>query len=171
MKKQNNRPESLQKSSTHRSSAQRRAKPSSVSGKTEEGLTNLFTIDVPEMNLSPIKESRKPSVNRAETNSSSAKSSVTQKSNSVSRNSRTIRAQRIKSVTKSKAAKTEPNTSTRQKNGTHVADKSVKAKTLSPKPKVERSTVKRDTVRKTKVRIIPLGGLNEIGKNLTVIEC
>ena len=25
--------------------------------------------------------------------------------------------------------------------------------------------------RKTPVRIIPLGGLNEIGKNMTVIEC
>ena len=169
MKKQNNRPESLQKSSTHRSSAQRRAKPSSVSGKTEEGLTNLFTIDVPEMDLSPIKESRKPSINRAETNSSSAKSSATQKNNSVSREPRTIRTQKIKSVTKSRAAKAEQKTPVKQKSST--SDKSVKAKTLTAKPKAQRSAVRRDTARKTKVKIIPLGGLNEIGKNLTVIEC
>ena len=58
MRKQNNRPEI---SDRKRSSTQQRVKSSSVSGKTEDGLTNLLTIDVPKINLEPIRESRKPS--------------------------------------------------------------------------------------------------------------
>ena len=37
--------------------------------------------------------------------------------------------------------------------------------------KNKQARTQRDAVRKTPVKIIPLGGLNEIGKNFTVIEC
>ena len=42
-------------------------------------------------------------------------------------------------------------------------------KTASAKPKSRTRQPKE--VKKTPVRIIPLGGLNEIGKNMTVFEC
>ena len=171
MRKQNNRPDSLNENSMQRSSVQRGAKPSSVSGKTEDGLTNLLTIDVSEMNLSSKNESKRSSINRTEAKGSSDKKPSTQKSNSVSREQRAVRAQKIKGVTKPKAAKSETKTPVRQKSKTQISDKSIKAETLSPNPKTQKSSVKRDTARKTKVKIIPLGGLNEIGKNLTVIEC
>lgn len=52
-------------------------------------------------------------------------------------------------------------------------ENAVKREALQQKisPKSPRSQQARDKQRKTPVRIIPLGGLNEIGKNFTVIEC
>ena len=50
-----------------------------------------------------------------------------------------------------------------------VTEKKVKAEpTAAAKPKAGR---KPKEVKKTPVKIIPLGGLNEIGKNMTVFEC
>ncbi|SHM25827.1 ribonuclease J [Ruminococcus flavefaciens] len=50
-----------------------------------------------------------------------------------------------------------------------VSEKKVKAETAATtKPKTSR---KPKEVKKTPVKIIPLGGLNEIGKNMTVFEC
>ena len=59
---------------------------------------------------------------------------------------------------------------------TSVKEKTVKEKTVktekaatAAKPKTQ--TRKTKEVKKTPVKIIPLGGLNEIGKNMTVFEC
>lgn len=40
-----------------------------------------------------------------------------------------------------------------------------------PAPKAAKSTAKKQAAPKTPIRVIPLGGLNEIGKNMTCIEC
>ena len=55
-------------------------------------------------------------------------------------------------------------TETKEKKAVVKADKTseVKTKSRSRQPK---------EIKKTPVRIIPLGGLNEIGKNMTVFEC
>ncbi len=146
MRKQNNRPEI---SDRKRSSTQQRVKSSSVSGKTEDGLTNLLTIDVPKINLEPIRESRKPSYINSNDNKSvrSLKNKNTNKTNNVSG-----------SASKSVSVK---NNTSRRTSSSYV-----------PKPRNHRNSTKpREQIRKTPVKIIPLGGLNEIGKNLTVIEC
>lgn len=49
-------------------------------------------------------------------------------------------------------------------------DTAVKAETAAP-AKTRNRTRQPKEVKKTPVRIIPLGGLNEIGKNMTVFEC
>lgn len=62
-------------------------------------------------------------------------------------------------------------TSAANKNsGTSAAKTTAKTKSApaAQKPKRQRQTRE---IRKTPVRIIPLGGLNEIGKNMTVFEC
>lgn len=51
-----------------------------------------------------------------------------------------------------------------------AAPKKTSAETAAAAPKVKRTRQPKE-VRKTPVRIIPLGGLNEIGKNMTVFEC
>ena len=48
---------------------------------------------------------------------------------------------------------------------------SAKTKAASDAPKQKRTRQQSKEIRKTPVRIIPLGGLNEIGKNMTVFEC
>lgn len=53
-----------------------------------------------------------------------------------------------------------------EKNAVQSAAKARSSVTVERKPKVSR-----EPQRRTPVRIIPLGGLNEIGKNFTVIEC
>ncbi len=173
MKKQNNRPDSSYKNSTQRSHVQQRVRPSSVSGKTEDGLTNLFTIDVPEMDLSPIKESRKPHVSSTVSNSLSAsKQDASKKQHSGSSRSAVsaVSTKRNKSTTQSRVVRSEPKTSSdNQNNKSKSADKNAAVTNVS-KPRSQKVSAKR-TTRKTKVKIIPLGGLNEIGKNLTVIEC
>ena len=58
-------------------------------------------------------------------------------------------------------------TSTKEKT---VKEKNVKAE-ASAEAKTKSNTRKTKEVKKTPVRIIPLGGLNEIGKNMTVFEC
>lgn len=155
MKKQNNRTEM---SNSKRSSAQQSVRPSSVSGKTEGGLTNLLTIDVPKINLQPIKESRKPSYN-----SSSAGG------NTTAQTGRTVKSMNSKNA--SQTAKSETKNTTKPASiKRNTAKRS--ANTYVPKPRSQRSSAKtREQTRKTPVKIIPLGGLNEIGKNLTVIEC
>ena len=62
MKKQNNRPDSPYKNRVQRGLSQQRGKPSSVNGKTDDGLTNLITIDTSEINLSLAKNSEKQAV-------------------------------------------------------------------------------------------------------------
>lgn len=149
MKKQNNRPEI---SYRKRSSSQQRVKSSSVNGKTEDGLTNLLTIDVPKINLEPIKESRKPVFNNNNNNTSSGRTAKTLKNK---------RSQAKKSESKSNAKAVSEKRDTSKKT----------ANSYVPKPRSQRSSKTREPQRKTPVKIIPLGGLNEIGKNLTVIEC
>lgn len=48
---------------------------------------------------------------------------------------------------------------------------SAKTKKAAESPKQKKSRQQSKEMRKTPVRIIPLGGLNEIGKNMTVFEC
>lgn len=48
---------------------------------------------------------------------------------------------------------------------------SAKTRAASDAPKTRKSKQPPKEIRKTPVRIIPLGGLNEIGKNMTVFEC
>lgn len=48
---------------------------------------------------------------------------------------------------------------------------SAKTKAVADAPKQKRTRQQSKEMRKTPVRIIPLGGLNEIGKNMTVFEC
>lgn len=48
---------------------------------------------------------------------------------------------------------------------------SAKTKKTAESPKQKKSRQQSKEMRKTPVRIIPLGGLNEIGKNMTVFEC
>lgn len=52
-----------------------------------------------------------------------------------------------------------------------VAPTNGTVKRQPPKRRPQRQTNKPRGVRKTPLKIIPLGGLNEIGKNLTVFEC
>lgn len=62
--------------------------------------------------------------------------------------------------------------STAQKSSTEQAKKNVKKTTLkAPTGAVKKTKQQVKEMRKTPVRIIPLGGLNEIGKNMTVFEC
>lgn len=62
--------------------------------------------------------------------------------------------------------------STAPKNSTEQAKKNVKKTTLkAPTGAVKKTKQQVKEMRKTPVRIIPLGGLNEIGKNMTVFEC
>lgn len=51
-----------------------------------------------------------------------------------------------------------------------AAPKKTSSETSAEAPKAKRTRQPKE-VRKTPVRIIPLGGLNEIGKNMTVFEC
>ena len=159
MKKQNNRPDSPYKNRVQRGSSQQRGKPSSVNGKTDDGLTNLITIDTSEINLSLAKNSEKQAVN-------------SKKSNSAGRNLSDTRSVRKTNVQKVNASNAQRNTRT-EASAKGVSTGSVKrsSKTYVPKPRNQRTAPKRDAARKTPVKIIPLGGLNEIGKNLTVIEC
>lgn len=157
-KKLNNRPENSYRNKTRRNSSQQRRKTSSVNGNTGDGLTNLLTIDVPKINLAPIKESRKPSF-----------STNTDRSTQASHSKKTVRSLKNKNTNQVKDTqqKTGKTNSERQ---TSPAKKS--SRSYVPKPRNQRTSSKtREAVRKTPVKIIPLGGLNEIGKNLTVIEC
>ena len=52
-----------------------------------------------------------------------------------------------------------------------TAETTAAAAVRSTTPAKRRSTKAAKEVRKTPVRIIPLGGLHEIGKNMTVFEC
>lgn len=62
--------------------------------------------------------------------------------------------------------------STAPKNSTEQAKKNAKKTTLkAPTGAVKKTKQQVKEMRKTPVRIIPLGGLNEIGKNMTVFEC
>ncbi len=159
MKKQNNRPDSPYKNRVQRGSSQQRGKPSSVNGKTDDGLTNLITIDTSAINMSLAKNSEKQAVN-------------SKNSNSAGRNLSDTRSVRKTNVQKVNASNAQRNTRT-EASAKGVSAGSVKrsSKTYVPKPRNQRTAPKRDAARKTPVKIIPLGGLNEIGKNLTVIEC
>ena len=159
MKKQNNRPDSPYNNRVQRGSSQQRGKTSSVNGKTDDGLTNLITIDTSEINLSLAKNSEKPAVN-------------SKKSNSAGRNLSDAQSVRKTNLQKGNALNAQRNTRT-EPSAKSVSTGSVKrsSKTYVPKPRNQRTAPKRDAARKTPVKIIPLGGLNEIGKNLTVIEC
>ncbi|MCR5601860.1 MAG: RNase J family beta-CASP ribonuclease [Ruminococcus sp.] len=82
---------------------------------------------------------------------------------------------------KEKSSKTKQTTSAAPKRTyrkkTSVKEKTVKEKTAktekntSVPAKTKTQTRKPKEVKKTPVKIIPLGGLNEIGKNMTVFEC
>lgn len=158
-KKQNNKPANSFKSKTRRNSSQQRRKSSSVNEKTGDGLTNLLTIDVPKINLAPIKESRKPRVS----NTAVSKNTQDAKPQGAVRSLKNKNTNQTKDVLeKSNADVSETKTSSGKK----------ASRSYVPKPRSQRASSKtREAVRKTPVKIIPLGGLNEIGKNLTVIEC
>ncbi len=51
------------------------------------------------------------------------------------------------------------------------SQQTAKKETSAPAVRSERTRQPRGESRKTPVRIIPLGGLNEIGKNMTIFEC
>ena len=75
-------------------------------------------------------------------------------------------APRKRTYTKKKAVNTDTaaiETSSKKNSKTAADTTSEKSKAKAPKPVKE--------VRHTPVRIIPLGGLNEIGKNMTLFEC
>lgn len=171
MKKQNNRTENSYKGRTQRNSSQQRGKSSPVSGKTGDGLTNLLTIDVPKINLEPIKESRKPSYKTTGGNksTSSVQSGRTVKS---LKNRNTNNTNKSTNQAKVLSAKTNANISSERQAPSNNSNNKRAARSYVPKPRSQRTSSKpREAIRKTPVKIIPLGGLNEIGKNLTVIEC
>lgn len=123
-----------------------------------EGLTNLITIDngsQPKRDLSPIKNS-----------------------NSVRPNRKRVYVPR-NSYLKKNVEKTQEETSkitdNSLKNTNDNSHKNVnyKKQTRNYNSKKPRQTANRERTerRRTPVKIIPLGGLNEIGKNFTLIEC
>ncbi len=69
--------------------------------------------------------------------------------------------------------RTSPNESSVYTAGTHEIPKQKRTRQTYPPVKQNTKTVSESSKenRKTPVRIIPLGGLNEIGKNMTVFEC
>lgn len=169
-KKQNNRPRDPYKGRTQRNSPQQRGKSSSVSGRTEDGLTNVLTIDVPKINLAPIKESRKPSFRNAE----ASKTAPPVQANRTARSLKNRNTNQPKDTLTGKDSFTKNNVSSAVVSENKTSSNSSKrtARSYVPKPRSQRASGKtREPIRKTPVKIIPLGGLNEIGKNLTVIEC
>lgn len=168
MKKQNNRTENSYRGRTQRNSSQQRGKSSSVSGKTGDGLTNLLTIDVPKINLEPIKESRKPSFRNSEDNKNALTVQTGRTVKSLKNRNTNKNTNKNTNQPKVISAKTNENTVMERK----APSNKKSSRTYVPKPRSQRPSGKvREAIRKTPVKIIPLGGLNEIGKNLTVIEC
>lgn len=130
---------------TRTSSAGRRAtaKRTSESGKNTDGLTNLITVSLPNKKSDSTRGKSAPLTPRAKQNTS-AKPKKT----------KTVEAKTPK------AAKT-----------TKSAPKAQNAKRTNTGKAVSSRKKQPEERRSTPVKIIPLGGLNEIGKNMTVIEC
>lgn len=119
------------------------AKRASESGKNTDGLTNLITVSLPNKKSDSTRGKFASLTPRAKQNTS-AKPKKT----------KTVEAKT------SKAAKT-----------TKSAPKAQNAKRTNTGRAVSSRKKQSEERRSTPVKIIPLGGLNEIGKNMTVIEC
>lgn len=112
-----------------------------------DGLTNLITIEQTKRDLSSIKTSKSPKI-KGRTNSQE----------------KILRPKSRKSAEETKTSKT-----TQRAVKSNTTERPVK-KPSQPNNNAKKETV-REPRRKTPVKIIPLGGLNEIGKNFTLIEC
>ncbi|MCD7728162.1 MAG: ribonuclease J [Ruminococcus sp.] len=124
-----------------RAAAKRDLRQKSLDGTYDDELTGLFTIDVPEVNATASK--------KAAEKKSSAQTSAqanTKKSKKQTTKQQTQKAKSSRTDSKTKKTKTTNKT-------------------------VQNTQRKKEVKRSTPVKIIPLGGLNEIGKNMTVIEC
>lgn len=130
---------------TRTSSAGRRAtaKRTSESGKNTDGLTNLITVSLPNKKSDSTRGKSAPLTPRA-------------KQNTLPKSKKT---KAVEAKT-SKAAKT-----------TKSATKTQNTKRTNTGRAVSSRKKQSEERRSTPVKIIPLGGLNEIGKNMTVIEC
>lgn len=130
---------------TRTSSAGRRAtaKRTSESGKNTDGLTNLITVSLPNKKSDSTRGKSAPLTPRAKQNTLPK-----------SKKTKTVEAKTSKALKTTKSAPKAQNTK-RTNTGRAVSSRK--------KQSEER--------RSTPVKIIPLGGLNEIGKNMTVIEC
>lgn len=115
-----------------------------------DGLTNLITIEQTKRDLSVIKNSKAPKLSR-------------RKNESEGKPLRASAPQRkaVQRTAKNTARKTA------QSNQEAAPKKNVK-RTAKSADKAHKNTQEK---RRTPVKIIPLGGLNEIGKNFTLIEC
>lgn len=130
-----------------------------------EGLTNLITIDDrSKRDLSSIKNSQPPKTdkNSKTTRLFSKKNykKTSEANETASEERKTIKPRRTAKTVKASGSQ---KPSQEQKNRVRVAEKDTE-KTA----KAQKNTRNK---RKTPVKIIPLGGLNEIGKNFTLIEC
>jgi len=76
-----------------------------------------------------------------------------------------------KTSRRSSAAKKEAASPRKTSRTVSAKSTSAKTKAVTDAPKQKRTRQQSKEMRKTPVRIIPLGGLNEIGKNMTVFEC
>ncbi len=139
---------------SERAALKRDLKRYSWSGIDDDELTDLFTIDVPKKSLSDEKDLSEGK-NSAEPKQKPS-SSVKKQTKTAASKQKTSR-QATASKTKTPARKTEK---TPEKTPAKTSAKTAQ--------KPQRTNTPR---RSTPLKIIPLGGLNEIGKNMTVIEC
>ena len=116
-----------------------------------DGLTNLITIEQTKRDLSTIKNSKAPKTG--------VKKTLTSKG-------RANEAKKEKTQPPKKADKSATRALKNQK-----GVRGTKQQTKQSAQKNQKATKKTEPRRKTPVKIIPLGGLNEIGKNFTLIEC
>lgn len=127
-----------------------------------DGLTNVFTIELPKRDLSSIRNSGKP---KTVDESVPVAENFTEKPNQPRRR-RTQKSHNTKqSVITEGTATEQKKTVTKQS-----PQKEKNAKQQNIDGNAKKDNEKRQQ-RKTPVKIIPLGGLNEIGKNFTCIEC
>ena len=112
-----------------------------------DGLTNLITIEQTKRDLSSIKTSKAPKIKgRKISEEKILKPKSTKTTANLKETKKPVKA--VKNTEERKTIKKNSQTKTATKKET-----------------------KREPRRKTPVKIIPLGGLNEIGKNFTLIEC
>ncbi|MBE6836637.1 MAG: ribonuclease J [Ruminococcus sp.] len=119
-----------------------------------EGLTNLITIEQSKRDLSTIKTSKAPKINGRKTSEE-----------------KVLRPRNPKNVNVKATPKTkEASENTKKQTKNNIEERNQPKKAYQKKTAVKKETT-REPRRKTPVKIIPLGGLNEIGKNFTLIEC
>lgn len=125
-----------------------------------EGLTNLITIEQAKRDLSTIKTSKAPKIRGRKISEDK-----TLKPKSVKVQTETVKTLKASENSQKDAKDTANKKTVRKTNERKQIRKNPQAKNS---PKKEKTAEPR---RKTPVKIIPLGGLNEIGKNFTLIEC